>query len=240
MGKPTVKNNGVEKLEGYNELLYDVKSLLEKAKYHAYKAVDNIRVQTYWQIGERIVREELQHKERAGYGKKVVEKLAVDLGFARRLMFEVVQFYKTYPIVHALRAQLSWTHYGALLRIKDKNKREFYENWIIKNAWNTRELEKQVKFNLYEKTLKDGKIVKITSLPLKPVIPEEAFKNSYRFDFLDLPKKHSEKDLENGLLFRTEQLLLEFGTDFALLARQKPIIIDGEYHRVDLELYHRG
>ena len=107
-------DNKAERLEGYDELLYDIKGLLEKAEYHAYKAVDNIRVQTYQQIGERIVREELQHKERADYGKRVVEILAVDLGFTRRLMFEIVQFYKTYPIVHALRAQLSWTHYGIL------------------------------------------------------------------------------------------------------------------------------
>jgi len=149
MDKLAVKDNKAGKLERYDELLYDIKSLLERAKYAAYKTVDNIRVQTYWQIGERIAREEFQHKERAEYGKRAIEMLAKDLGFARRLMFEVVQFYKTYPIVHALRAQLSWTHYGALLRIKDKNKREFYENRIIKNAWNTRELEKQVKFNLY-------------------------------------------------------------------------------------------
>ncbi|ODS38176.1 MAG: hypothetical protein A7316_00315 [Candidatus Altiarchaeales archaeon WOR_SM1_86-2] len=239
--KPLVKaDNKAEKLEGYDELLYDIRSLLEKAKYHAYKAVDNIRVQTYWQIGERIVREELQHKERADYGKRVVERLAIDLGFKRRLMFDIVQFYKIYTIVHALRAQLSWTHYRALLKIKDKNEREFYENQTIQNAWSTRELEKQVKSGLYKKTLKKGKIVKVTPLPLKSVVPEEAFKNSYDFDFLALPERYSEKDIENGLLSKTEQLLLEFGTDFALLARQKPIIIDGEYHKVDLELYHRG
>jgi len=243
MSKALVKvNDTVEKtgLGDYDELLTDIKSLLEKAKYAAYKTVDNIRVQTYWQIGERVAREELHHKERADYGKRVIERLSVDLGFARRLVFEIVQFYKTYPIVHALRAQLSWTHYRALLRIKNENGREFYENQIIQNAWSTRELEKHVKSKLYKKTLKDGKFVKVPSVPLKPVVPEEAFKNSYNFDFLDLPEKYNEKDIETGLLFRTEELLTEFGTDFALLAIQKPIIIDGEYHNVDLELFHRG
>ena len=93
---------------------------------------------------------------------------------------------------------------------------------------------------MYEKTLKEGKLIAITPLPLKPITPEEAFKDSYNFDFLSLPEKYSEKDIENGLISRVEQLLMEFGTDFALLARQKPIIIDGEYHRIDLELYHRG
>ena len=60
-----------EGLEGYAEILQDIKSLLEKARYKAYKAVDNLRVQTYWQIGERIVRGELQHRERADYGERV-------------------------------------------------------------------------------------------------------------------------------------------------------------------------
>ncbi len=240
MDKLAVKDNKAGKLERYDELLYDIKSLLERAKYAAYKTVDNIRVQTYWQIGERIAREEFQHKERAEYGKRAIEMLAKDLGFERRLFYRIVKFYRKYPIVVTVSPQLTWSHYEALITIEDNKIRLFYGQQTLQNVWSIRELREQIKLNLYEKTLKDGKIVKITSLPLKPVIPEEAFKNSYRFDFLDLPKKYSEKDIENGLLFRTEQLLLEFGTDFALLARQKPIIIDGEYHRVDLELYHRG
>ena len=94
-----------EKLDGYEDLLRDIRSILEKGLSRAYQAVDNIRVQTYWQIGERVVREELIHKERADYGKRVIERLAVDLNFSRRLIFEIVQFYRAYPIVHALRAQ---------------------------------------------------------------------------------------------------------------------------------------
>jgi hypothetical protein len=110
-------DNKAEKLEGYDELLHDIKGLLEKGKYYAYKSVDNIRVQTYWQVGERIVREELQHKERADYGEGAVEMLARDLGFARRTMFEIVGFYRAYPIVHTLSAQLSWSHYTTLIRL---------------------------------------------------------------------------------------------------------------------------
>ena len=92
-------------LENYPELLQDLKSLLTKAKYQAYKAVDNLRVQTYWQVGERIIREELQHKERADYGEHLIKKLALDLGFSKRLLYEIVLFYRAYPIVHALHAQ---------------------------------------------------------------------------------------------------------------------------------------
>lgn len=96
-------------LEGYGELLKDVQSILQKGLGKAYQAVDNIKVQTYWQVGERIFREELKHKERADYGKGIMENLAIDLGFSRRTMFEIVEFYKAYPIVHTLCAQLSWS-----------------------------------------------------------------------------------------------------------------------------------
>ena len=241
MSKPLVKiGNKVEELEGYGELLYDIRTLLEKARYSAYKTVDNIRVQTYWQIGERIVREELQHNGRADYGKRVVEMLAVDIGFDRRLFYRIVKFYRTYPIVATVSPQLSWSHYEVLITVEDNEIRRFYEQQTIQNAWSVRELRGKINGRLYEKTLKEGKLVTVTSLPLEPATPEKAFKDSYNFDFLALPERYSEKDLENGLLSKTEQLLLEFGTDFALLARQKPIIIDGEYHKVDLELYHRG
>ena len=111
----------------YKNLLQELKSIIDKGLYSAYKAVDNLKVQIYWQIGERIVREELKHKDRADYGKYLVENLAVDLNISRRLLYEIVKFYQAYKIVHALRAQLSWTHYGELISINDDKKRSFYE-----------------------------------------------------------------------------------------------------------------
>lgn len=92
--------------EGYKRLLGEIQELLERAKGQAYKAVDNIRVQTYWQVGERIAREELKHKERAAYSKRVIDILAKDIGFARAVLYRILQFYKTYPIVVTLSRQL--------------------------------------------------------------------------------------------------------------------------------------
>ena len=103
--------------DGYKTLREDVAYLLEKAKLQAYKAVDNIRVQTYWQIGERISGEELK-EGRADYGKKVIPLLAEDLGFSRAELFKMVQFFRAYPIVSALPRQLSWSHYVELIQIK--------------------------------------------------------------------------------------------------------------------------
>ena len=103
---PNDKKFNMETIEGYNEILRDIRSLLEKATYQAYKAVDNLRVQTYWQIGERISRGELEHKGRADYGKQAIDNLAVDLGFQKRVIYRMLQFYKTYPIVSTLSTQL--------------------------------------------------------------------------------------------------------------------------------------
>ena len=89
--------------EGYDTLLQEIRGLLQTARNRAYQAVDNIKVQAYWQVGERLVRAELEHKDRADYGSRVIEQLARDLGMAARVIYEIVQFYRTYPLVHTLR-----------------------------------------------------------------------------------------------------------------------------------------
>ena len=232
-----VKQIKAVKLEGYNNVLNDIGFLLDKAKAQAYKAVDNIRVQTYWQVGERIVREELQHKERADYGEKLIENLAKDLGFAKRLMFEILQFYKVYPIVHALSAQLSWTHYNLLIRISNKEERQFYESQTIQNSWSTRQLEKLIKNKLYEEAKKKGEVT--IKLPKQLPAPEEVFKDTYNFNFLELKKDYSENDLKNQLLSKFERTLQEFGSNFFIGEREKKIIIDGTIHKIDLVLFHK-
>ena len=149
----------VEPIEGYGEILRDICSLLEKATYRAYKAVDNLRVQTYWQVGERIVRGELEHSDRANYGERVIERLAVDVGFHKRDLYRMVQFYKTYPIVTSLMSQLSWTHYTILSAIPDLKERQFYESQTIHNNWSVRQLKEKIKNNLYHKALKEDKLI---------------------------------------------------------------------------------
>jgi len=136
----------------YQILLNEVKDFLDKGLYTAYKAVDNIKVQTYWQIGGRIAREELKHKGRAGYGKFLINNLSVDLSIHKRDLYRSVKFFRTYPIVTLLMSQLSWTHYIALTEIENEPKRLFYQNKAVQNSWSVRELRKQIKSRLYEKT----------------------------------------------------------------------------------------
>lgn len=233
--KKQTKN--IAKLEGYNHLLNDIKSILQKGLAKAYKAVDNIKVQTYWQTGERIAREELEHKHRADYGKMVVESLAQDLGISRRVLYKIVRFYRTYPIVPALSAQLSWSHYEILIGIKSKEKREFYESVSIHSSWSIRELRKRIRNKEFERAKKKGEIV--VRLPKQLSAPEDVFKDSYDWDFLELEKSHEEKELEKALLDKIEKVLLEFGRGFAFMGSQLKILIAGQYHKIDLVFYNR-
>ena len=227
-----------EGLEGYTEILQDIKSLLEKARYRAYKAVDNLRVQTYWQIGDRLVRGELKHRERADYGERVIENLSIDLDIQRRDLYRIVQLYRVYPIVTSLMSQLSWTHYTVLITITDNEKRRFYEEHTIQNAWSVRELRKQIQANLYERMKKKGEVV---IAPITKIVePEEVFKDTYNFDFLKLPEKYTEDDFKTALINKLEKFLQELGSDFFIGRREVSVLIGGNWDKVDLELFHAG
>mgnify|MGYP001070058233 CR=1 FL=1 len=101
-------------------------------------------------------------------------------------------------------------------------------------------MRQEIKNNLYQRVLKKGKAIVTTSIPLKPALPDQVFKNTYSFDFLNLQKGYTEKQLENAILSNAEKVLFEFGSDFSLAGRQKKIIIDNAIHTIDLEFYHRG
>jgi len=197
----------------------------------------HLRNFNFQEVGERVVREELQHKERAEYGKKAIEKLAKDLMISRRLIFDIVKFYRAYQIVHTLCAQLSWSHYRILSEIKNKEKRRFYEAHAVNNMWSKRELERRIKNREYEKARKKGYIV--VQLPKQLPAPEDVFKENYDWDFLELEKGYKERDLERGLLENIEKLLLELGNGFAFMKSQYKIVIAGQYHKIDMIFYHR-
>jgi len=226
-------------LEGYDNLLSDIKSILRSGLSKAYQAVDNLKVQTYWQIGERIVREEFAHKERADYGKYLIEKLAIDLVISKRDLYRIVKFYRTYQIVGSVSPQLSWTHYRYLIEIDDVKERSFYERQTIIHSWSVRELQTQIKSRLYEKTSKKD-VQELFKTKLPAVRPQQVFKDSYDFTFIELQPQKGERELEQKLLDNFEKFLKELGEDFSILGRQVPLKIDNETHHIDMVLYHRG
>ena len=234
---PAIKAPETDK--DYQNLLDELKSIIAKGQYQAYKAVDNIKVQTYWQLGERIVREELKHKKRADYGLYLINNLALDLNIPNRNLYRIVKFYRCYEKVASLMPQLSWTHYYQLVDIDDSKKRAFYENKAVQNSWGVRELRSEIKNQLYENTSKP-EIEETFKTKLPAIEPYEAFKDAYNFNFLGLDELHKEKELEDKIILHLEKVLFEFGEDFAILGRQVPIKIDNETHHIDLVLYHCG
>ena len=225
----------IEQPEIYNSLLRDIKSILEKGLTKAYKAVDNIKVQTYWQVGERIVRDEIQF-QRADYGQQIIKQLATDLDLHERTMYRILKFYKTYPILTTVLSELTWSHYLELIDIEKQDERQFYEVFSVKESWSVRVLQEKIKLNEYNNFKDKGITTKYTIQQLPK--PDEVFKNTYNWNFIKLDEKHSEMELENALLDNIQNVLLEFGNGFAFLGRQQKININNQWHKIDLLFYH--
>ena len=226
-------------LEGYDNLLQDIRSILEKGLSRAYQAVDNLKVQTYWQIGERVVREELKYKDRADYGRRLINNLVIDLNIRRQELYKIIKFYRLYENVGSVTRQLSWTHYYYLVDINDNQKRAFYERQTVLHSWSVQALRKQIRNKLYENTSPE-KINNVFRAKLPAVAPREVFKSTYDFSFIESQPYKNEKELENEILDNFEKFLKELGEDFYISGRQVPIKIDNDMHYIDLVLYHRG
>ncbi|MDI6916643.1 MAG: PDDEXK nuclease domain-containing protein [Thermoplasmatales archaeon] len=153
---------------------------------------------------------------------------------------EILSDIRTYPIIQTVSEQLSWSHFVELTYINDKVVRDFYEKQAIQNRWSVRELRKQIHSKLIDRIKKEGKLVAIKPLPLKVKCPEDIFKDTYNFEFLKLSEAYSENKLKTVLLNQLEKFLHELGEDFFIGRREVPILIGGNYDRVDLELFHAG
>ncbi len=147
------------------------------------------------------------------------------------------------PPIHLL-TRLSFSHFVALVKIEEPLMRAFYEIETIKGIWSVRTLEKQIARLLYERSgLSKNKkgLIRYANNNIVPVSPEELIRDKFIFDFLGIPEKElvKESDLEKALLDGIGDFLLELGNGFCFEARQKSILIDGEYFFVDLVFYHR-
>lgn len=228
----------------------DIRSIISRSRQDAIKAVDHQRVLMYWNLGKRIFDEEQEGKERADYGSQLINELSRELqpefgsGFSSRNLNLFRQFYRAFPIVHALRAQLSWTHYRKLISIDSEDKRDFYIVESVKNNWSARQLERQVDSHLYERLLLSNdkeNVLAVARKEKQPVEPKEIIKDPMVLEFLGLKREASyyEKDLEQALITHLQDFLLELGNGFAFIARQRRIHLEGDDFFVDLVLYNR-
>lgn len=235
-----------------SELLGKVIGLLNKARTEIVSNVNRTMVYTYYEIGKMIVEEEQNGKERAEYGQQIINELSDKLskefgkGFSSTNIKQMRSFYLIYSKSQTVSDEfkLSWSHYLKLMRIDDENERRFYEIEAFKNNWSLRELQRQYDTALYNRLALSRDKKKVLELSVKGLIvekPKDAIKDPYILEFIGLPEKsdYSENDLEQKLIDKLEFFLLELGTGFTFVSRQKRISFDDKHFRIDLVFYNR-
>ena len=225
----------------------EILGLVAAARLRAVQAVNTTLIELYWQVGEVISRKIAG----AEWGDGVVEQLAEHIartqpglrGFTRPNLFRMRQFYEAYrddEKVSPLARQLPWTHNLIILsQSKRPEEREFYLRLAIREQWSKRELERQFKGALFERTV-------LTPAKVSPLVTQthpdalSVFKDSYLVEFLDLPAGHAEADLHRGLLHRLKDFLIELGRDFCFVGSEYPLQVGKRDFALDLLFFHRG
>ena len=235
-----------------NNFYQEIKELLYSAKNKVYQTINTTMTQTYFQIGKRIVEEEQNGELRAEYGKKLIKNLSLELnkefgdGFSIDNLKNMRRFYVCFQKSETLSHQfkLSWSHYIFLTRIENINERNFYEIESIENSWSLRELKRQFDSGLFERLKLSSDKQKLKELSLNGQVIQTAqdlIKDPYILEFVGLPElsSYSESELEQKLIDKLENFLLELGKGFTFVARQKRITIDEKHFKVDLVFYNR-
>lgn len=238
--------------------------LLQSARNTVVRTINQTMVHTYFEIGRMIVEEEQNGKNRAEYGKSLLQELSKTLtsefgkGFSVTNIQQMRNFYLTYQKQQTLSVnsentiqqtvsvefKLSWSHYLKLMRIDNENERKFYEIEALKNNWSIRELERQYDSALYTRLVLSRDKDKVKELAEKGLIiekPQDAVKDPYILEFLGLPEHsaYSENQLEQEIIDKLEHFLLELGNGFTFVARQKRISFDDKHFWIDLVFYNR-
>ncbi len=247
--------------------LKSIVDILENARKNAKTAVNLTMVYAYFEIGRIIVEEEQNGKNRAAYGKQIVQELSEYLtaqfgkGFSVGNLKNIRQFYRVYahdqigetvfsqfenlPATKTCRRfYLSWSHYLKLMRIDNADERHFYEIEAVKNDWSLSELKRQFNSALYERLVLSRDKDKAYALALEGQVletPADVVKDPYVLEFLGLQElpEYSESELESRIIDHLQQFLLELGKGFAFVGRQVRFTFDEEHFRIDLVFYNR-
>ena len=235
-----------------NNYINEIKKILKNARQKAYTAVNSAMVEAYWEIGRRIVEEEQNGKERAEYGKEILQNLSKELteefgkGYSYRTLREIRQFYLMFSDFEKWRtvsAKLTWSHFQKVLRVSDEKARIFYLTEAAENMWSVRTLDRNISTLYYnrivasidKKTVEDEMKEKIKSLQT-----EEFIKNPVVLEFLDLPSNmsYTESQLEKALTDDIQKFMMELGKGFAFVERQQHIRTENSDFYIDLVFYN--
>jgi predicted nuclease of restriction endonuclease-like (RecB) superfamily len=243
----------IEELTHRHGIFSEIRALIEQNRQQVAVTVNSTMTMLYWQIGKRINEEVLKDK-RAEYGKQIVLSLARQLqaeyggGWSEKHLRHCLRFAEIFPdqeIVYTLCRQLSWSHLRILFFMDDTIKRAFYIEMCKLEKWSVRTFRERINSMLYERTAISKKPEETIKNELKQlgegsqITPDLVFRDPYFLDFLGLKDTYSEKDLESAIVVELQRFIIELGSDFAFLARQKRITIDSKDYYIDLLFYHR-
>lgn len=234
----------------YQALVSHISEAYLNGQKKAVISVNRHLLDTYWKTGQYIVEFEQKGRAKAEYGKGLLENLSKDLallhgkGFSLSNLKRMRQFYMVYPIGAKASHQLSWSHFIEFLKIEDQLERSFYENQTIIERWSIPELIRQKKASLFLRlaasTNKEG-ILQLSRQGQLVEKPSDLIREPYILEFLQIPEPYhlSESALEEIIIGKLQQFLLELGKGFAFIGRQYRITLGNRPHYVDLVFYHR-
>ena len=235
-----------------NNYINEIKKILKNARQKAYTAVNSAMVEAYWEIGRRIVEEEQNGKERAEYGKEILQNLSKELteefgkGYSYRTLREIRQFYLMFSDFEKWRtvsAKLTWSHFQKVLRVSNEKARIFYLTEAAENMWSVRTLDRNISTLYYNRIVAsiDKKIVENEMKEkTKKLQAEEFIKNPVVLEFLDLPTNmsYTENELEKALTDDIQKFMMELGKGFAFVERQQHIRTENSDFYIDLVFYN--
>jgi predicted nuclease of restriction endonuclease-like (RecB) superfamily len=230
----------------YPELLNAVVDQVESGRFRAAASANHEMVATYWAIGKELLRRESDE----GWGAKVVTRLSADLrdrfpevrGFSPRNLRYMKSLAAAWPDLAMLQtasATLPWSHHVLLLdKISDESARLWYARQAASEGWSRNVLAVQIESRLHERAGKATSNFHTTLPPSSSVLAQEAMKDPYVFDFLDMTATSNERDLERQLIDHVERFLLELGRGFAFVGRQMRLDVGGDEFFPDLLFYN--
>jgi predicted nuclease of restriction endonuclease-like (RecB) superfamily len=247
------RHSGVEIEADVVRLVNELGVMIDAARQQVAVTANAALTTLYWQIGHRVQTEVLAGR-RADYGEQIVAAVSRQLearygrGFGEKNLRRMIQFATTFPdqeIVATLRRQLGWGHFKLLIPLKDELTRSFYAEMCRVEGWSTRDLDERIDSMLFERTALSTKPETLIRKELSALrekgdlSPALVFRDPYMLDFLELADTYSEKDFESAILREIEHFILELGSGFAFVERQKRITLDGDDYYLDLLFFHR-
>lgn len=237
-------------MKSKENLIKDLRKIIESSRNTIYRQVNTELLKMYLCIGEKIS-ESLNNKTRNAEKRMTITSISKDLskeygkGYSRRNLSLMLIFYTKYKKWEAVPPTLNWSHFIELLSIKNGNELNFYQELCCQNHWSQRELRRQIKSGLYQRTLlanpNDIQTLKNQTISKDGFYstPKNILKEPFVLEFFKHREKFLEKDLEESILSHMKEFMLELGQGFLFMGNQYHLNIENKHYYVDLVFYNK-